>query len=92
MSAQYEDWADWAGDHPEQAEADLRRDREAADRKAEAAIAARLKLVPATGPKCDTLGHEYSFGICLDCEKVDPAFEPTDDMIERDYLNRTFAA
>lgn len=37
-------------------------------------------------PKCDTLGHEYNFGICLDCEQVDPAFEPDDDMILRDYL------
>ena len=25
--APYTDWADWAGDHPEQAEADLRKDR-----------------------------------------------------------------
>lgn len=27
MSSLYEDWADWAGDHPEQAEADLREAR-----------------------------------------------------------------
>jgi len=25
--APYTDWADWAGDHPEQAEAELRKDR-----------------------------------------------------------------
>ena len=92
MTAQYEDWADWAGDHPEQAEADLRRDRERADRKAEAEIAARLKLIPSAPSSCDTLGHEYDFGICLDCEGVDPNFEPTDEQITNEYLNRTFAA
>jgi hypothetical protein len=27
MSKNYEDWADWAGDHPEQAEAELRAKR-----------------------------------------------------------------
>lgn len=37
-------------------------------------------------PKCDTLGHEYDFGICLDCDQHDPNFEPTDDMITADYL------
>jgi hypothetical protein len=35
---------------------------------------------------CETEGHEYSFGICLDCNHIDPAFEPDDDMITRDYL------
>ena len=42
--------------------------------------------IQTAAPRCSTLGHEYSFGICLDCQQVDPAFEPTDDMIERDYL------
>lgn len=39
-----------------------------------------------TAPTCETEGHEYDFGICLDCGHYDPAFEPDDDMIERDYL------
>jgi hypothetical protein len=53
-------------------------------------LASVTPLRPA--PACDTLGHEYNFGICLDCDQTDPAFEPDDDMIERDDLNRQFAA
>jgi hypothetical protein len=126
MTKHYEDWADWAGDHPEQAEADLRRDRERAvalhplatplpaggyphnperlaehRRLAEQATpdrdgndSARMysiertasEAAAASDPTCETEGHEYSFGICLDCNHVDPAFEPDDDLITRDYL------
>jgi hypothetical protein len=119
MTAQYEDWADWAGDHPAEAEADLRRDREHAARRklyVEASPRGPVFLKPAeraeleaaeqayresdegratcivvqlpatsTGPKCDTLGHEYNFGICLDCDQPQPDYEPTDAQIPGTY-------
>jgi hypothetical protein len=49
MGSQYEDWADWAGDHPEQAEADLRAQRE----KAEASFARviRAGLLESANPQ-----------------------------------------
>lgn len=56
------------------------------------AVCVVVQLPAPVAPKCDTLGHEYNFGICLDCEQVDPAFEPDDDMIEADYLRQQFAA
>jgi len=48
-------------------------------------IPSTVTVLP-TAPKCPTEGHEYDFGICLDCGHYDPAFEPDDDAIERDYL------
>lgn len=48
-------------------------------------IVVQLPVRP--GPsRCDTLWHEYDFGVCLDCEGIDPNFEPDDDMILQDYL------
>lgn len=39
----------------------------------------QLELVPPLedAPICDTEGHEYSFGICVDCEHVDEDYDPT---------------
>lgn len=44
MPKRYCDWADWAGDHPEQAEADLIAEHERKTARAEAAIRERLGL------------------------------------------------
>lgn len=69
---------------------DLAETRRAEAAKPKPDLAPIVQLRPA--PACDTQGHEYDFGICLDCEQPDPAFEPDDDTITTDYLNRTFAA
>lgn len=113
MTQQYEDWTDWAGDHPEQAEADLRAAAAREERYAEhrrlaaqtipdrdGADSARLHSIErkareaaaAAGPRCSTEGHEYNFGICLDCEQVDPAFEPDDGQIPGTYEIQKAAA
>lgn len=45
MSTNYEDWTDWAGDHPEQAEADLRAKREKDERRADELARKAVKAV-----------------------------------------------
>ena len=85
----YEDWAVWAGDHPEQAEAELRRDRERAA-ALEAARFAAEHGVPMPAPEPAECEHTdfYPNGYCCDCGEPVPAFEPTDDMIETDQLRK----
>ena len=92
MPKRYCDWTDWAGDHPEQAEADLHRDRVRAG-TALAGISPSGIDLDAPEPDADC-GHTdfYPNGYCADCGEPVPDFEPTDDMIETDYLNRNFAA
>jgi hypothetical protein len=55
------DWTTWAGDHPEQAEADLR-----------AAIMEHWH-----DTLCDVEGHEFHLAVCLICEDVDEDYDPT---------------
>lgn len=45
MSKHYEDWADWAGDHPQQAEEDLRKQREKEAARAEARWQEHMNIV-----------------------------------------------
>jgi hypothetical protein len=47
---------------------------------------------PPAPTACQTEGHEYDFGICLDCDHVDPAFEPTDGQIPGTYEIQQAAA
>lgn len=44
----------------------------------------QLPFAPAA-PTCETDGHEYDFGICLDCGGVDEDFDPTDAQIPGAY-------
>jgi hypothetical protein len=67
MSTHYEDWADWAGDHPQEAEADLRAERVKA-------YQATLDKIGASAGCCD---HEFHLGVCLICEEVDEDYDPT---------------
>jgi hypothetical protein len=42
-------------------------------------MTAQLELVkPAEpAPICETEGHEYNFGICVDCDHTDEDYDPT---------------
>lgn len=93
MSNHYEDWADWAGDHPQQAEADLRAEREKAYRAhgikiGDSAWGAGVIIED----DCELEGHEWHFGVCLICEEVVEDFEPTDGQIPGTYEIRKAAA
>jgi hypothetical protein len=42
---------------------------------------------------CDTDGHEYNFGVCVDCEDIDETYDPTPDTREQitaGYVNPSY--
>jgi len=74
-----EDWTTWAGDHPEEAEAQLR--------------AERGHLYADTEPEtCDVEGHEFESGVCLICDVEDEDYEPSDAQIPGTYEIRKAVA
>ena len=52
---------------------------------AERVQAAKAAATPYPPSACDALGHEYNFGICLDCGRQQPDYEPTDAQIPGTY-------
>ena len=86
MTAQYEDWTDWAGDHPEQAEADLRRDRIRAAARQGIDLEA-LEAPDDPDAECEH-ADAYPNGYCADCGEPVPDFEPDDEQIEHDQLRK----
>ena len=56
------------------------------------ATLATVTTIAPTPPACDTLGHEYNFGICLDCDQPQPDYEPTDAQIPGAYEIQQAAA
>jgi len=85
MSKQYEDWADWAGDHHEEAQAELRKQREWAEHRR---IAARANILDRDGADSaamyaaerETCEHaEVSpSGYCANCGIEVEGWEPDD--------------
>ena len=78
----YEDWTDWAGDHPQEAEEDLRKERERAG--------ARVILlgwgagVIVEEARCEHT-EVYPNGKCSDCGYEIEDWEPSDAMIPGTY-------
>ena len=90
--SKYEDWTDWAGDHPQQAEEDLRKERERAEESFARVVREGLLhpsvwgaavIVEAT----EDCGHTevYPNGKCADCGEWVEDFEPSDAQIPGTY-------
>ena len=88
MSKDYEDWTDWAGDHPKEAEAELRKGLE----QSAAGDTVSLGDFTQYADLCDTEGHEFYMGVCLICSAVDEDFEPSDAQIPGTYEIKRSAA
>lgn len=82
------DWTDWAGDNPEEAEAQLHAGSPAA------ALGLSPAGIDATDPNEAACEHEVTDnqGVCLDCEEPIEGFEPTDAQIPGSYDIRKAAA
>jgi hypothetical protein len=61
------DWTTWAGDHPQEAEAELRK----------AKTWGAGVIVEDEPTTCEVEGHEFHVGVCLICEEVDDDYDPT---------------
>ena len=83
MSTKYEDWTDWAGDHPQEAEEDLRKERERAEESFARVIRAGL-LESAVEASCEHT-EVYPNGKCSDCGYEIEDWEPSDAMIPGTY-------
>lgn len=78
MSKHYEDWADWAGDHPEQAEADLRKEAEASfARVVRAGLLEPSYVAPIEDATCEHAEADTQ-GVCEDCGSEVEGWEPDD--------------
>jgi hypothetical protein len=98
MAKRYMDWADWAGDHPEQAEAELKAKREKAARQwaEHKLLVARSTIEDRDGADSAAMyaaerrtscGHEDldNQGVCANCGREVEGWEPTDAQIFAQY-------
>lgn len=95
MSTHYEDWTDWAGDHPQEVEAELRAEREKAE--ASFARAIRAGLLQSASGETVSLGDFTQYaddcehaevsnqGVCTDCGDEVEGWEPSDAQIFAQY-------
>jgi hypothetical protein len=87
MAKRYMDWADWAGDHPEQAEAELRAERERAEQSFARVIREGLLQPAAVATERTSCEHEDvdNQGVCANCGREVEGWEPTDAQIFAQY-------
>jgi hypothetical protein len=80
MSSNYEDWTDWAGDHPEQAEAELRQARKRAACPGHGHNKDLFHANPAVCPERLSCEHTEvsASGYCENCGGIVADWEPDD--------------